>query len=93
MGHHHREPLLPMRQLYLSVGGQPKEELMEARGRRKLSLSKETVRRLTLEPVADRDLGKAVGGATRTCLASLDPDCINLTVESICNPCITHTCH
>ena len=66
---------------------------MESRSGRKLSLSKETVRNLNLEPVADRDLGQAVGGATRTCLGTLDVDCINLTVESICNPCITHTCH
>lgn len=65
---------------------------MGARSVGKLSLSKETVRNLNLELLADKDLGQAVGGATRTCLGTLDPDCINITVESICNPCITHTC-
>lgn len=64
---------------------------MEAFGLRKLSLSKETIRKLTLEPLADRQLREAVGGATRTCIQTIDVDC-NITVESICNPCITHTC-
>jgi hypothetical protein len=65
---------------------------MGPRRRRKLSLSKETVRRLNLEPVADGDLGAAVGGGaqTRTCLDTIN-GCM-ATIESYCNPCITHTC-